>query len=240
MQLYFIRHGQSENNLLWEQTGTNSGRSVDPELSRLGQQQAALLAEFIRERGQGIEAREPDYQNLTGFQLTHIYTSLMVRAVATAQPLGLVLGLRPEAWKDLHETGGIYQVNKATGEYEGKPGKNRDFFAEYYPEVVLPVDLGANGWWNRSHEPVEERMPRAKRVLVELLRRHGQTSDRVALVSHGGFYQYFLGAILGLPDIKNTVFGMNNTAISRIDFNPPAAALIYLNRVDFLPSNLIT
>ena len=36
MQFYFIRHGQSTNNALWETTRSNKGRSEDPELSELG------------------------------------------------------------------------------------------------------------------------------------------------------------------------------------------------------------
>jgi 2,3-bisphosphoglycerate-dependent phosphoglycerate mutase len=240
MQLYYIRHGQSGNNLLWEQTGSNAGRSVDPELSPLGQQQAVLLADFIKSRGQGVEKREIDFQNVAGFNLTHIYTSLMIRAVATAQPIARALGLPLVAWKDLHETGGIYQENKETGEFTGMPGKNRAYFEGWYPDLVLPADLGPAGWWNRSHETPEERFPRAKRVLAELLKLHGGTEDRVALVSHGGFYQYFMEAIMGLPEVKYHWFGLSNTAISRIDFNSPEITIVYLNQVDFLPHSLIT
>jgi hypothetical protein len=36
MHLFFIRHGQSANNHLWEQTGSNRGRSEDPELTETG------------------------------------------------------------------------------------------------------------------------------------------------------------------------------------------------------------
>jgi 2,3-bisphosphoglycerate-dependent phosphoglycerate mutase len=240
MQLYYIRHGQSGNNLLWERTGSNAGRSVDPELSHLGQQQATLLADFIKSRGKGIEKRDIDFQNVAGFNLTHIYTSLMIRAISTAQPIARELGLPLVAWKDLHETGGIYQENKETGEFTGMPGKNRAYFDGFYPNLILPTDLGPEGWWNRPHETPEERFPRAKRVLAELLRRHGGTEDRVALVSHGGFYQYFLGAVLGLPEIKNNWFAFSNTGISRIDFNPPVITIVYLNRVEFLPPSLIT
>lgn len=240
MQLYYIRHGQSENNLLWEQTGSNARRSVDPELSPLGQQQAALLADFIKSRGQGVVKHDIDFQNVAGFNLTHIYTSLMVRAVATAQPIARALGLPLVAWKDLHETGGIYQENKETGEFTGMPGKNRAYFEGCYPDLVLPADLGPEGWWNRPQEIPKEWFPRAKHVLAELLRRHGGTEHRVALVSHGGFYQYFLGAVLGLPEVKNNWFGFSNTAISRIDFNPPVTTIVYLNQVDFLPTSLIT
>ena len=240
MQLYYIRHGQSGNNLLWEQTGSNSGRSVDPELSAVGRQQAELLAEFIKGHGVGVEKRGDDVQNLTGFRISHMYTSLMVRAVTTAMPVARALGLPLVAWKDLHETFGVYQHNKQADTYTGMPGKNRAFFEACCPELALPADLGSEGWWNRPPETVDELFPRARRVLAELLRRHGQSEDRVVLISHGGFYQYFMGAVLGLPDINYHWFGLSNTAISRIDFNPPDMTIVYLNRVEFLPPSLIT
>jgi len=240
MQLYYIRHGQSGNNLLWDQTGSNNGRSVDPELSPVGQQQAALLAEFLKSHGVGGEKRGEDNQNQAGFWLTHLYSSLMVRAVSTAQPVARALGLPLVGWKELHEAGGIYREEKLTGEYTGLPGMNRAYFEQHCPEMVLPDDLGAEGCWSRPHESREERYPRAKQVLFDLLRRHGQTADRVALISHGGFYQYLMGAILGLPDMMNNSFLLNNAAISRIDFNPPVVTVVYLNRVDFLPSEIIT
>ncbi len=69
MQLYYIRHGQSGNNLLWEQTGSNAGRSFDPELSPLGQQQAALVAEFIKNSDQVPEKHPLDFQNEANFNL---------------------------------------------------------------------------------------------------------------------------------------------------------------------------
>ena len=47
MQLYFIRHGQSENNLLWDQTRSDTGRVGDPELTSNGQLQANLVAQYL-------------------------------------------------------------------------------------------------------------------------------------------------------------------------------------------------
>ena len=48
MQLYFIRHGQSENNARWMSTGSHRWRSEDPGLTEVGQQQAEILAQFLR------------------------------------------------------------------------------------------------------------------------------------------------------------------------------------------------
>ena len=91
MRLYFIRHGQSANNALWDASGSSIGRSEDPELTAIGHEQARLLANFIaamdgqtKKNGSSGEPKR-DY-----FGFTHLYTSLMVRSVATFKPLPLL------------------------------------------------------------------------------------------------------------------------------------------------------
>jgi 2,3-bisphosphoglycerate-dependent phosphoglycerate mutase len=72
------------------------------------------------------------------------------------------------------------------------------------------------------------------------LERHGNTQDRVAVVSHGGFYNHFLAVVLGLEARGKWWFLLNNTAITRIDFTLEEARLVYQNRVEHLPRELIT
>jgi 2,3-bisphosphoglycerate-dependent phosphoglycerate mutase len=118
------------------------------------------------------------------------------------------------------------------------------------------------GWWNRPYETRPERRARARNFLVDLLEKHGGTDHRVAVFSHGGFYNHFLAALLNLVDRDaqpsqaaseamrgenvilsaetETWFVLNNVAITRIDFAPEEVRLIYQNRVDFLPRGLIT
>lgn len=49
LELYFIRHGQSTNNLLTEDGSDTylSQRSTDPDLTPIGEEQARLVAEAI-------------------------------------------------------------------------------------------------------------------------------------------------------------------------------------------------
>ncbi|MEW5719039.1 MAG: phosphoglycerate mutase family protein, partial [Chloroflexota bacterium] len=82
MQFYFVRHGQSANNLLYDTTGASDGRSEDPALTALGRRQAEILARFMKQNDAAFRLSF-DRQNLGGFGITHLYTSLMVRAVAT-------------------------------------------------------------------------------------------------------------------------------------------------------------
>jgi len=227
MRFYFIRHGQSQNNSLWDQTGSSKGRSLDAELTPVGRQQAKLLSRFLLDRE-------------SEFGLTHLYTSLMVRAVATGVILADALGLPLAAWEDLHETGGIYLEDEQASQCIGQPGNSRAYFETHYPTLVLPESLNEAGWWNRPFEEREQRLPRAQRFLRDLVERHGHGNDRVAVVSHGAFYNYFLSALLDWPRKDGCWFALNNAAITRIDLHDDRVDLVYLNRFEFLPVELIT
>jgi 2,3-bisphosphoglycerate-dependent phosphoglycerate mutase len=239
VQIYFIRHAQSFNNALWDRTGKSIGRSDDPELSELGQEQAKALAKAIG----GILAEnngQSGNSNHNEPHPAHFYTSLMVRAVTTGMEPARISGQRLQAWEKIHEGGGIFFEDPETGVRTGQPGKDRQFFERNFPELALPAEMAQGGWWNRPHETIEECEVRAKNVIEELMSRHGGTDDRVVLISHGGFYNVFLRVLFQMPCEVNIWFALNNCGITRIDFEEREARLIYANRIDFMPKNLIS
>lgn len=240
MQLYFIRHAQSANNLLFDLTGDNKGRSHDPELTGLGLQQIQCVAALMRDGdpldGKQTQGAQPEKK---GFGVTHIYCSLMQRAVQTGNAIAEALDLPLIAWPEVHETGGIYLDDEESGLPIGLAGNPRSFFEQRFPRLVLPDWLDERGWWNRDFEAREERLPRAQRALAQLLERHGGTDDRVAMVSHGGFYNYFATAVMGLESRMNLWLLMNNTGVSRFGFEEKPV-LYYSNRTDHLPRELLT
>jgi 2,3-bisphosphoglycerate-dependent phosphoglycerate mutase len=240
MQFYYVRHAQSENNLLWATDGPRADRSQDPELTQTGEAQAEQLAHFLS-RGPGAPPDAYDPHNLEGFGITHLYCSLMIRAVVTGTYVAEALGIPLVARCDLHETGGIF-VEGEDGEPQGRPGKPRSYFERHYPDLVLPDALDEDGWWNRSFEDHEERQARAEHVAEWLLSEHGETDHRVALVSHGGFYNHLLAALLNWERGDDYWFLLNNAAITRIDVDPEThtTSVIYTNRVDFLSPELVT
>jgi 2,3-bisphosphoglycerate-dependent phosphoglycerate mutase len=241
MRLYFIRHGQSANNALWDETGSSTGRSDDPILTPTGHEQARLLGQFLLERD--LEARADGTMGNWGrdsFLFTHLYTSLMVRAVDTAMHIGQALGLAVTAWPDIHECGGIYEEGEDDEEHSGRPGKPRSYFAATYPGLALPESITEAGWWNRPYERRDERPMRARQVLGTLLAKHGGTEDHVAIVSHGAFYQELLRVIFQCRPV-NFWFLMNNTGVTRFDFRENGETLmVYHNRTDHLPARLVT
>jgi 2,3-bisphosphoglycerate-dependent phosphoglycerate mutase len=241
MQLYLVRHGQSENNLLWDQTASSKGRSDDPELTATGRTQAERLARFLTERPLNGDSGARSTQNRNGFGITHIYSSLMVRAVATGSAVARAAGLPLQAWEDFHEGGGIYLDDEASGQPLGQPGKDRAYFAAHYPELVLPDGKYEDGWYDRPYETVDQRRARARRVLCELSARQA-AGDRIVAITHGEFYNYLLAEVFDLPNPPESRywFALNNAGLTRIDFENNSIVPMYMNRVDFLPTELLT
>lgn len=240
MRLFFIRHAQSTNNALAAQGEESRSRSSDPELTDLGWQQAQKLAAFLT-NGNPSGGRYSEGQNGPGFELTHLYTSLMVRSVATGAVVADQVGLPLVAWEEVHERGGIYIEEGESGNLTGLPGKDRGYFETYYPQLVLPESLGEGGWWgSQPFEPRENWQARAKRFLDGLVDRHGESGDRVGVVSHGGFFNDFLRVLTRLDGYPPVWFELNNAAISRVDFREDRTKVVYHNRVDYLPAEMVT
>jgi 2,3-bisphosphoglycerate-dependent phosphoglycerate mutase len=248
MQLYFIRHGQSINN-------ANSGNpeyleNSDPFLTETGLEQAEVLAKYLKEKQHIGNNKVWNEQNQYGFGLTHIYTSLMERAVATAAPTVRALETVPfSTWIEIYEEGGIYTREKEN-RFNGLPGKPRSFYEKNFPELKLPDSYKESGWWNRPFEgDGEERQLRANKVFADLIARHGdregRSEERIAFVSHGGFFVRLVSAMLKL-NWRQAAHGMkswfylNNCSISRFDINKEEITICYMNRVDHLPTYLIT
>ncbi len=238
MHLYFIRHGESENNALWARSGSSNGRDVDPELTERGHRQAELMAKFVSQPWIEPNPGTYDDRGYNRFEFTHLYSSAVLRAVETATYVSKATGLPLHVWRDWHEAGGMYLENE-TGEPIGQAGRTRAYLQERFPDLHIGDEVGDTGWWNRPYETREERLPRARRVLADLLQKHGDSDDRVAIVSHGAFYNYVMRAVLGIPDDIRMWFVLCNTAITRFDFMEEPA-VVYHNRFDFLPDALVT
>ena len=247
MELYFIRHGQSINNV--NLRNPDYIEHSDPFLTKMGLEQADYLARYLKEKQHITNDKVWNIQNQYGVSLTHIYTSLMERAVATAAPIARALETVPfSAWTEIHEEGGIY-ARESDAKQKGLSGKPRSFFEKNFPELTLPEEYDESGWWNRPFETEEERQLRADKVLAELIARHGdregQPEQRIAFVSHGGFFMRLISAMLKLPwrqaahDMKSW-FLLNNCSISRFDIRKGEIMICYINRTDHLPAHLIT
>ncbi|MCD4673996.1 MAG: histidine phosphatase family protein [Anaerolineaceae bacterium] len=239
MRLYFIRHAQSENNLLWDTNRSSQGRNADPPLTPLGIEQADRLAKYLRESRKEFPKDWQD-RSKTGYGITHIYTSLMRRALQTASAISRELDLAMNGREDLHECGGIYLDDGETGERIGLPGPTFRELNNQFPDLILPEKGADEGWWNRPYEIREERFPRARSMIQSMIDTHGATDDNVAIVTHGAFHNALLTVLLKLPEDHNNWINMNNAAITSVDIWEDGVGINYVNRTEFLPSEMIS
>jgi 2,3-bisphosphoglycerate-dependent phosphoglycerate mutase len=120
-------------------------------------------------------------------------------------------------------------------------GQSRAFFEANFPGIVLPQSFADAGWWDRRpYEEPEGTARRAEAFLDALIAKHGKTDDRVAVVSHGAFFNYLIGAITGVTVRGGFWYAMNNTAITRFDFFGEYTLVVYLNRTDHLPGEMLS
>jgi 2,3-bisphosphoglycerate-dependent phosphoglycerate mutase len=248
MKLYLIRHGESENNALWSSTGTTKGRVPDPELTETGHKQAQLLADHLAD-SQGEPLHHPwvaGENGRRGFALTHVYCSLMTRSILTAQYVSRSCNLPLLADADIFEKCGIYEetVDETKA---GLPGPDREYFEKRFPKLKLPAVLGHGGWYNRPYETEVKFLQRSIQVALDLRRRHENTDDCVAMVIHGDLIDQLINEVTGAgrhPENYANYWDANwvfhNTSLTRIDFISGSRVVVYTNRLQHLPPELVT
>ena len=243
MKLYIIRHAQSENNAL----ANPWNRVSDPDLTKLGYKQTEVVAEhlangFDPEYRIGASDEDTTLRRRQNYNITHLYCSAMYRALLTAQPIGKALGLTPQVWVDIHEHGGIFLHPEPAQPVTGYPGKARSEILKQFPDYILPDEVTEAGWWNPEwgKEDWPDCHARASRV-AHHLRKRAESSDHIAIVSHGGFIDVLLKALTYQLPARHIFYHHYNTAISRIDFRPDGTLDIrQLNRYQHLPPEMLS
>ncbi len=148
MQLYLIRHAQSENNARGQ-----TQRVEDPALTQLGHEQARRLARRVASLG-----------------LTRLISSPFLRALQTTDHLRLATGLRPEVRIELHEKGGCV-AGSGKGLMIGRPGMTRSRIATLFPDYTIATEMDGEGWWGSKHLETEAAARAGPSVIGEHVRR---------------------------------------------------------------------
>jgi 2,3-bisphosphoglycerate-dependent phosphoglycerate mutase len=244
MDLYIIRHAQSTNNILPIEI-EERGRVCDPLLTELGHRQAERLAHHLATGRDGWSetlAADPEAGGMSPspYGITRLVCSPMRRALLTTQPAGRALGLDPEIWLEIHEHGGIYLDHGEPVGRVGYPGITRGEVLAQFPGFRMPDALTETGWWRDGFEEWDTCLERAG-VVARKLRDMRESSETIAMVTHGAFGSALIAALVGSPADPMVHFGQHNTGISLIHFRPDGAIrLRYLNRVPHLPRRLVS
>lgn len=188
MQVIIVRHGQSTGNVTTDDV-------PDGELTALGTRQARETAVVLANDG-----------------ITHVLSSPLVRALATATAIADAAGIdRIDVWPELQE----HRQSLHRG--LGRAKLLRDF-----PKAAFEDSFEAEGW-DHGGETYETALERGASALAAIRARH-KAGDRIVVATHGAFGCYLLRALLQVPRSLSIWFRMNNCGISRIEFSDSSTA----------------
>lgn len=161
MNLYLIRHGESVGNR------HEDIDMPDSPLTDIGTRQAERVT-----------------SHLSGIALTRIVASPLVRALQTAQPLAVQLGLRIEVWRELVEVrNGCDYTGPARSELDRK-----------FPQAIFPYDMEPDGWTYKGGDDSGSIQARVHAVIQRLQRL--DPNDSVAVFAHGHLNAVLISELL--------------------------------------------
>ena len=200
-----VRHGQST----WNHEHRIQGQ-LDPPLSAEGLRQAEVLG-----------------ARLAGRKFAGFYSSDLKRAFETAQAIGALVGVAPQAMASLRE---IF-----LGEWEGL---TTDEIAKRFPKA----------WAAWVDEPDWDVVPggegaanfdaRVAAALDDIFRRHQQGD--VLVVTHGGVIQVALHRVVGRPSRGLFPFKIQNASISLLEKRDGRMLIGGVNDIAHLEIALVT
>ncbi|CAN0618550.1 2,3-bisphosphoglycerate-dependent phosphoglycerate mutase [Burkholderia multivorans] len=203
-QILFIRHGETP----WNRIKRIQGH-IDIPLADTGLEQAQRLAERLAR-----EARD-------GARLDAIYSSDLLRARQTAQPVADALGLPLALREGLRERAyGVFQGHDSA-EVEAR-----------FPDAYAAWQTRDPGFEPEGGESQRAFYHRVLHAIEPIVAAH--PGGRIACVAHGGVldcvYRFANGLALDAP--RN--YALLNTSINMVDFDAGRASIVRWADIDHL------
>ena len=219
MNIFIIRHAQSQNNAL-----PTSERVQDAPLTELGLLQARHLAQW---------AQQADLQSLL--------TSPFRRTLQTSGMIHAATGLEWTTWTQLHEKGGcVSGVDESS--FQGEAGMTAAEIQEEFPGCLVTPDIDTNGWWkSKPRETDGQLMERVIAVKERLVTEFGAGDRNIACVTHADFSEILIAALLGeVVDSQVAQRSLLNASVTTFTIQGTSVQLDGYSNVDHLPSELVS
>ncbi len=203
-QVLFIRHGETD----WNRIRRIQGH-IDIPLATSGVEQALKLAQrFAREAKPGA-------------RIDAIYSSDLMRAQQTAQPIADALGLPIQLREGLRE--------RSYGAFQGH---DSDEIADRFPDEYAQWQTRDPGFVPPDGESLRAFYHRVLHAVEPIVAAH--PGGRIACVAHGGVldcvYRFANGLLLDAP--RN--YALLNTSLNVVDFDGGAATVVSWADVEHL------
>ncbi|QDT06101.1 phosphoglycerate mutase [Rubripirellula lacrimiformis] len=222
MQLYLVRHAESENNARPAYL-----RVEDPGITAVGRLQAQHLADWVRTMA-----------------FDHLITSPFLRTLQTTRYVTDATGAPVSIWDNVYERGGCFRGHgpDATegGIGLGRSGVIRHVVAQA-DRCTVDSSIGEAGWWaGKPRETDDEAEVRATTVVQRFAETFGDSQDVVVAIIHADLKRAMLRHMLA-PGADAGLFGaLRNVGVTKLDFSAGTWQLDWFNSVTHLPSKLIT
>ncbi len=221
MQLYLVRHAESENNALPIEL-----RVEDPSITDLGHQQAQHLSNWME-----------------SLPIDTLITSPVRRALQTTRYIAQATGNHVHVWADIFEEGGIYRGHGPTA-VEGGPGLSRQDVIEHVVDsddrCTLDDSITHEGWWGRDRETPDQAHQRSANIKQRFVTTFGSNGSSVVAVIHADLKRRLLTHLLGEPADAIGLGHLRNTGVTKLDYNGRGWTLDWFNSISHLPNELIT
>ncbi len=217
VQLYLIRHGQSENNARPEHL-----RVEDAELTDLGQQQAEQLAPWIATVG-----------------LDRLFCSPFRRTLQTAWPLMQQSGLEVEVKVPLHEVGGCV-AGPGGDDLVGQPGITAAELLADFPGYRIPDSIDQDGWWkSQPNETGDQLHQRVENLLQSTIAEFAESDQKIGFVMHADITHYLLSVVAGVTSdrLERVLY---NTAVTRLTICRDSLVMDIYNSISHLPMSMVS
>jgi 2,3-bisphosphoglycerate-dependent phosphoglycerate mutase len=178
-RLYLMRHAQTAD------ISRFHGAESDIGLSDWGHEQSRLVC-----------------KRFSGLPISAVYSSAMRRAVDTALPIAVELGIKPKQVKDLHE--------RKMGELAGA---SRQDFRHIYTDAMSAWSAGDLDYTHESGESFRMMQKRGIPALVQILNQHFDES--IIVVSHGMLIRVLLASLVPAIPLTN----LNDIKIDNVAVN---------------------
>ena len=204
--LYFIRHGESESNVLTELA---AGPNYDSPLTKLGERQAKALGERFKEEE---------------IRFDFVFTSQLVRATKTAEIMlkhsnnNFVPTKKSEKLNELQipRWRGEKRRKVLTAEVEASWGKNGKFYSPEDGESEYEVQ-------KRFSSLIDEEI-----IFNDKISKINSILN-IAIISHGNAFRCFFQHVLEFDQSFIKKMQVDNTSISQFKFDSNGWNLIRLN-----------
>lgn len=206
LDLYFIRHGESQSNAT---PGLAAGTNYDAPLTELGHHQAKLLGERFK---------------LENLSFDKIYSSTMTRAIQTTENM---LDAKGEGKREFSKIEEI--IEQQIPGWRGVPTEEA-----YTSETMTYIMEKGRDFVGPEGESIREVQKRATNWLEDELIYNRELcktpqSLKVAIVGHGNTMRSIFHYVMGFDQRLIYKIGVDNTSISRFIFNSKGWSVVCLN-----------